>query len=72
MVIRFPTGYVVTAEPCDIDIALKSLSSSNSTLSDELQLVAKVVTEDNVISESNPSMSAGSHHSWTLQLECEM
>jgi hypothetical protein len=58
------------ADMFEIDIAVKLLSSSNCTPPDDLQLVAKVFTGNNVIVESNPSaMSTGLENSWTLEVK---
>ena len=62
------------ADTFEIDIALKLLSSSsNCTPSDDLQLVAKVITGNNDIVESKPSvMSTGLENSWTLEVKSEL
>jgi hypothetical protein len=58
------------ADMFEIDIALKLLSSSNYTPPDNLQLVAKVITGNNVIVESKPSaMSTGLENSWILEVK---
>jgi hypothetical protein len=61
------------ADTFGIDIALKLLSSSSSTPPDDLQLVAKVITGNNVVVESKPSvMSTGLENSWTLEVKSEL
>jgi hypothetical protein len=61
------------ADTFEIEIALKLLSSSNCTPPNDLQLVAKVITGNNVIVESKPSaMSTGSENSWTLEVKFEL
>ena len=60
------------ADMLEIDIALKLLSS-NCTPPDDLQLVAKVITENNVIVESKPSAkSTGLENLWTLEVKSEL
>jgi len=57
----------------EIDIAVKLLSSSNCTPPDDLQLVVKVITGNNVIVELKPSvMSTGLENSWTLEVKFEL
>jgi hypothetical protein len=61
------------ADTFETDIALKLLSSSNRAPPDDLQLVAKVITGNNVIFESKPSaMSTALEHSWTLEVKSEL
>jgi hypothetical protein len=63
------------ADTFEIDIALKLLPSSNCPPGslDDLQLVAKVITGDNIIIESKPSaMSTGLENSWILTVESEL
>jgi len=60
---------VIVADPSKIDIVLKLLSSNCGPL-DDLQLVAKVITSNNVIIESKPSaMSTGN---WTLVVNSDL
>jgi hypothetical protein len=58
------------ADMSEIDIAVKLLSSSNWTLPDNLQLVAKVITGNNVVVES--AMSTELENSWTLEVNSEL
>ena len=64
---------MIAADTFKIDIAVKLLSSSNCTPPDDLQLVAKVITGNNVIVESKPSAkSTGLENSWTLEVKSEL
>jgi hypothetical protein len=64
---------MIVADTFEIDIALKLLSSSNCTPPDDLQLVAKVITGNNVIVESKPfAISTGLEKSWALEVKSEL
>jgi len=60
----------IFSDPFELDITLKLLSSSDCRPPDDLQLVARVISNNGII-ESKPAMMS-TRNSWTLVVKSDL